>query len=80
MDVKKARNYYNIPCRFVLKSGKEVFGVIWESNNGLKGEHYFASSGEYLLFKDAERENDVKACEKIRSKVNVEEFVSAEYI
>jgi len=80
MDVKRARNYYNKPCRFVLKSGKEVFGVIWEGNNGLKGEHYFASSGEYLLFKDAERENDMETCEKIKSKVDVEEFVSAEYI
>ena len=80
MNLQKAHSYYNKPCRFKLKSGKEVFGVIWKGNNGSKGEHYFASSGEYMLFKKAERENDVKTCEKIKSIVDVEEFVSAEYI
>ncbi len=31
--------YFNQPCRFKLRSGKEVFGVIWSEN----GELLFAS-------------------------------------
>ncbi|MGL4598096.1 MAG: hypothetical protein ACRCYO_11225 [Bacteroidia bacterium] len=31
------------PCRFKLKTGQEVFGVIWEKT---QGSYYFASLGE----------------------------------
>jgi hypothetical protein len=31
------------PCRFKLKTGQEVFGVIWEQTHG---SYYFASLGE----------------------------------
>ena len=80
MEAKKAYRFYDKPCRFILKSGKEVFGVIWENNKGLKKEHYFASAGEYTLFKKAERENDLETCKRIISRVDVDELVSAEYI
>ncbi len=43
-------NYYNKPCRFKLKSGKEVFGVIWEDIVNGNKEYFFASSSEYQAF------------------------------
>ncbi len=33
-----------------------------------------------MLFKKAERENDLETCKRIISRVDVEELVSAEYI
>lgn len=34
------------PCRIKLKSGKEVFGVIWEKPQQDNTAYYFASLGE----------------------------------
>lgn len=34
------------PCRIKLKSGKEVFGVIWEKNQTGGSSYYFASLSE----------------------------------
>ncbi len=34
------------PCRFRLKSGKEVFGVIWEKPQPGQNSYYFASLSE----------------------------------
>lgn len=34
------------PCRFRLKSGKEVYGVIWEKSQPNTTAYYFASLSE----------------------------------
>ena len=34
------------PCRFKLKSGKEVFGVIWEKAQPGENSYYFATLSE----------------------------------
>jgi hypothetical protein len=34
------------PCRFKLKSGKEVFGVIWENSTVGKSSYFFATLSE----------------------------------
>ena len=38
---------YNLHCRFKLRSGREVFGVIWEVNTSTERKLYFASVQEY---------------------------------
>lgn len=38
--------YNNKPCRFKMRSGKEVFGVIWEKSSGSFAKYYFASLAE----------------------------------
>ena len=40
------RVYNDQPCRFRLKSGKEVYGVIWEKAQPGKASYYFASLSE----------------------------------
>src|ERR1700751_6486700 len=40
------RAYNDQPCRFRLKSGKEVFGVIWEKPQPGNTSYYFASLSE----------------------------------
>ena len=54
MDLAHIRPYTHKPCRFKLRSGKEVFGVIWEvettDKTGVVGESkrlYFASIRDY---------------------------------
>lgn len=54
MDLAHIRPYTHKPCRFKLRSGKEVFGVIWEvettDKTGVAGESkrlYFASIRDY---------------------------------
>lgn len=58
MDVSHIRNFTNKHCRFKLRSGKEVFGVIWEvesaeqradAKNGQSAPKrlYFASVRDY---------------------------------
>lgn len=34
------------PCRFKLKSGKEVFGVVWENAGDIQPVYFFATLGE----------------------------------
>ncbi len=40
------RAFNDQPCRFRLKSGKEVFGVIWEKPQPGNTSYYFASLSE----------------------------------
>ena len=54
MDLTHIRPYTHKPCRFKLRSGKEVFGVIWEVETtdklGAVSESkrlYFASIRDY---------------------------------
>ena len=47
MDVPNIRSFAHKHCRFKLRSGKEVFGVIWEvEGTDAQG----TASGERLLF------------------------------
>ena len=54
MELTRIRPFAHKHCRFKLRSGKEVFGVIWEvettDKTGLVGESkrlYFASIRDY---------------------------------
>lgn len=71
-------NYSEQPCKFRLKSGKEVFGVIWETMRQDKVVHYFASAVERMRYKKAEASNDMETCNNLITEVNIEEIISAE--
>ena len=47
MGLPDLRTFMHAPCRFRLRGGREVYGVVWESIP--RGEHglTFASIGEY---------------------------------
>lgn len=70
--------YGEQPCKFRLRSGKEVFGVIWETMKQDTVVHYFASAVERMRYKKAEANNDVEACKNLITEVNIDEIVSAE--
>ena len=68
------------PCRFRFKSGKDVFGVIWEDRSGKFSRHYFASSYEYANYIKASSKNDNKMSQRLGYPVNIEEVVVAEHL
>lgn len=74
MGVKELNNYFNKPCRFRLKSGKEVFGVIWPEAGG--SNHFFASSQDYYEYV----KNKQGTANIIKYPVNLEEVIDAEYL
>ncbi len=47
MELTRIRPYAHKHCRFKLRSGKEVFGVIWEVEAGEERKLFFASIGDY---------------------------------
>ena len=71
-------NYNELPCRFKLRSGKEIFGVIWETVKQDKVVHYFTSTIGRIRYKNAEQLNDFETCEQLKTEVNLEEIVFVE--
>ena len=47
MDLARIQPYAHKHCRFKLRSGKEVFGVIWEVESTEKRSLFFASVRDY---------------------------------
>ena len=78
MDSIQLSNYIDKYCRFKMRSGKEVYGVIWRNSEGNKVMHYFASVVARMKYKKAEQLRDNKACEELKVPVDIEEIVDAE--
>lgn len=50
MESSVIRDLYHKHCRFKLRSGKEVFGVVWEVETGPVTRMFFASVRDYERF------------------------------
>ncbi|MBV6404035.1 MAG: hypothetical protein IT228_04325 [Flavobacteriales bacterium] len=50
MERPDIRELYHKHCRFKLRSGKEVFGVVWEVDSGGAQRIFFASVHDYERF------------------------------
>ena len=70
--------YNDLPCKFKLRGGKEVFGVIWENSYGSELMHFFSTASDRLRYKIAEQVNDRSACERLKTPVELEDIVLAE--
>lgn len=66
--------YMESPCRFILRSGKEVFGRIFETTAKSDSEYYFASNGEFMKWKNSNEDK------KIGIKIKVDDIVYVEKI
>lgn len=47
MGLPDIQNFLHTPCRFRLRSGREVFGVVWEVSHKNENRLCFASIGDY---------------------------------
>lgn len=76
MSIQDFSSFYDKPCKIKLRSGKEVYGVIWKNHNEDNQEHFFASSKEYEAYKSAllDEEDDNNKF----STVNINDVVSVE--
>ena len=70
--------YNDTPCKFKLRGGKEVFGVIWENSYGNDLLHFFATAAERTRYKIAEQLNDRLTCERLKTQVKLDDIVLAE--
>lgn len=70
--------YNDTPCKFKLRGGKEVFGVIWENSYGEQLMHFFSTAADRMRYKTAEQRNDRIACERLKTPVALEDIVLAE--
>lgn len=75
MNKKEISLYFNKYCRFKLRSGKEVFGVIWENSEGNSVTHYFASAVDHAKI----QEKNKKPAE-VTTPVNIDEIIIAELL
>jgi len=74
MSSEKLSAFFDRPCKFKLKSGKEVYGVLWEEKDK---EHFFASPVEYLEYLKSKKDTQ-KIDDRYITRVNINEFISAE--
>ena len=78
MERTEFMQYNDTPCKFKLRGGKEVFGVIWENTYGSELMHFFSTAADRLRYKIAEQVNDRTACEKLKTPVELQDVVLAE--
>jgi hypothetical protein len=53
MDRSLFKRFEKQHCRFKMKSGKEVYGIIWEENESENNfNYYFSSSSDYQRLKN----------------------------
>lgn len=48
MTVLNAEYFIKKPCKFILKNGKVIFGVIWRGTEQEETTYYFSSKGEFM--------------------------------
>jgi len=70
--------FNDMPCKFKMRGGREVFGVIWENTYGEQLMHFFSTTAERMRYKAAEMQNDRIACERLKIPVELEDIVLAE--
>lgn len=71
-------HYKEQPCRFKLRSGKEVYGVIWEEKHDDEVEYLFASSSIHDTYKTAENSQKKEFTNNIIYKLSLEDVIYAE--
>ena len=71
-------SYNDTLCKFKLRGGKEVFGVIWENKFGNELMYFFSTAAERMRYKIAEQINDIPTCERLKTTVELEDIVQAE--
>jgi hypothetical protein len=70
--------FNDTPCKFKLRGGREIFGVIWENTYGNELIHFFSTTAERMRYKIAEQRNDRLALERLKTPVELEDVVLAE--
>lgn len=76
MEVFKFRYYEQKPCKFILKSGKQIFGIVWEENNNNSTKYFFSSAVAYMKAKLKNKEE----LQKNAYPIAIEDVIHAELL
>lgn len=57
--------YEKKPCKFILRSGKEVFGIVWEEDQENTKKYFFSSAVQYMKAKLKSKEELIKLAHPI---------------
>lgn len=76
MEVLKFQYYEQKPCKFILRSGKQIFGIVWEDNFNNSKKYFFSSAVEYMKAKLKSREE----LKKTAYPISIEDVIHAELL
>ena len=80
IDLDTIKLYLNKPCKFRMRNGALVYGVLWSETLGPDVQYFFASLYDYKKYKAALQVGDLARCESLRTPVNLESFASGSII
>lgn len=69
--------YFHRHCRLRLKSGKEVFGVLWEHERD-QSKLYFASHREHSAYRHALKLQQMDRMHRVALEVNPDDIIAVE--
>lgn len=76
MEIFKFKYYEKKPCKFILRSGKQVFGIVWEEDKNNSKKYFFSSAVQYMRAK-------IKNSEELKSfayPIAIEDVIHAELL
>ncbi len=82
MKIEELSAFFRKNCRFRLKNGREVYGVIWKDANGVGAECYFASAHDHRLYELAMRRSSPvnKPVTSQVHRMNISDIIMAEQL
>jgi len=66
MNYEEIQSYFNRHCRIKLRSGREVYGVLWEEMNEVERAIYFASFIEHKKLMNKRKKQETAADPSLR--------------
>lgn len=80
MGTVELQSFWERPCRFKLRGGKEIYGVIWSEKSEEGLHYYFTSSCAYRNFVRKKDELPVHLRETDLYPVDINDIIAAEYL
>lgn len=77
MDAFKLNYYENKPCKFILRSGKQVFGIVFKERESNSPQYFFTSAINYMKLQMKFNEESIKSC---IHPISVDDLVYAELL
>jgi hypothetical protein len=78
MRIEELSAFFRKNCRFRLKNGREVYGVIWTDDSKAQREYYFASASDHRLYEIAKSNNETQMHQMLKHPVDINDIVQAE--
>ncbi|MBL4704147.1 MAG: hypothetical protein JKY54_06480 [Flavobacteriales bacterium] len=75
MSIRDLKEYYNSECRFKLKSGQEIYGVLWEVESAKGTDLYYTSLFNATKIRS---NNDFQLATEIGQPMQLDEIILAE--